>query len=231
MEHESLTLVLSLAFGFGLLHALDADHVMAVTGLASTRPSLRSALSFCVRWALGHGLSLLFIGAVVLFLGASMPASLSVLAERLVAVVLAGIGVWILWELYGRGVHIHFHRHEGLPLHAHWHGHEPGRASAHDATHHHRHGAVLVGVLHGTAGSAPLLALIPVARLESPWVGLVYLLLFCAGVLFSMLFCGGLLGGVFTWLSRFGQNAVKGLRTAVAVASIALGVHLMFGGA
>jgi high-affinity nickel permease len=80
--------VLTLAFGLGLMHALDADHIMAVSGLASARPGRRRALAFCARWAIGHGLSLLSIGAAVLLLGLAIPVSLSAHAESLVGVVL-----------------------------------------------------------------------------------------------------------------------------------------------
>lgn len=230
MDSHSLFALLSLAFGLGMLHALDADHIMAVSGLASTRPGLRTSLAFCGRWAIGHGLSLSAIGMSVLLLGMAIPTRLSAYAEQLVGVVLVAIGVWVLVDLLRKRAHVHFHRHESLPPHAHWHQHEatPGLPSG---GHGHRHGhrAVMVGMLHGTAGSAPLLALLPLARLGSPWWGVLYLLVFGLGVILSMLIFGGLLGGVYTLLARWGDAVVRTLRVGVAMSSISFGVYLLHG--
>ena len=150
--------ILSLAFGLGLMHALDADHIMAVSGLSVRKPGLSQCMRFGLRWAVGHGLSLLIIGSGVLILGMAIPESLSQTAESLVGFVLIGIGLWVIFELVSRRAHIHFHQHDGIPRHAHWHVHteHPIPISSHNgATHRHEHSAVLVGMLHGTAGSAP----------------------------------------------------------------------------
>lgn len=224
--------VLSLAFGLGMLHALDADHIMAVSGLAARRPGLRSSLRFCARWALGHGAILLVIGSAVLLLGMAIPETLSNIAELLVGAILIAIGGWVLWDLSRRRAHLHFHRHDQLPQHAHWHTHQAHHRDAHAGDpHQHGHSAVLVGILHGTAGSAPLLALLPLSAMgHSPWQGLAYLLLFGSGVIVSMLMFGGLLGGAFHWLARWGQQGVRLLRSTVALSSIGFGGYLLFTG-
>ena len=228
MDKPSILTLLSLAFGLGLLHALDADHIMAVSGLAARRPSLRNSLRFCARWAVGHGLTLLLIGGAVLLLGMAIPERLSAAAETLVGVVLIVIGLWALWDLRRARAHLHFHDHDNLPPHAHWHGHNQ-YTTQHDADEHrHQHSAVFVGVLHGTAGSAPLLALIPLASLgHSPWLGMAYLALFSLGVLLAMFLFGGLLGSSFDWLSRRGNSALRLTRTIVAASSMIFGVYLL----
>jgi nickel/cobalt exporter len=234
MDETSIIAVLTLAFGLGMLHALDADHVMAVSGLASTRPGLRTSLQFCAKWAIGHGLSLTAIGAAVFLFGMAIPSELSAVAESLVGIVLIGIGAWIVWNLFDQNAHLHFHQHDGLPNHAHWHVHNsheqqpPNQPHSKDP-HKHKHSALFVGVLHGTAGSAPLLALIPLAKMHSPWVGMAYLLFFGAGVILAMLIFGGLLGGIYTWLSRWGNQVVRTLRAIVAASSIGFGIYLLQG--
>lgn len=227
--------ILSLAFGLGMLHALDADHIMAVSGLAARRPSLRGSLRFCVRWAIGHGLVLLLIGGAVLLLGMAIPETLSSLAELLVGIVLITIGAWVLWDLIKQRTHLHFHAHDHLPQHAHWHSH--GKKQAHnDAAHRHElhrheHSAVLVGLLHGTAGSAPFLALLPMSAMNhSPWHGMLYLFLFCGGVLLSMFIFGGLLGSTFHWLTRWGNRSVQVLRSGVALSAMGFGSYLLVTG-
>lgn len=228
MEGPGITAVFSLAFGLGMLHALDADHVMAVSGLCSARPGWRTSLAFCLRWALGHGLSLLLIGMAVILFGMSIPVALSSMAESLVAVVLIGIGAYVIYDLWRRRAHLHFHHHDELPQHAHWHTHNAQeRVEHHQERHVHRHGAMMVGVLHGMAGSAPLLALIPLSRVGSPWVAVAYLLVFSLGVLMAMLLFGGVLGGVYGWLSRWGNRLVYSLRLLVGCGAMLFGGLLL----
>jgi ABC-type nickel/cobalt efflux system permease component RcnA len=124
------TAILALAFGLGMLHALDADHIAAVANLAGHGPSRPHALLTGGLWALGHGLSLLLLGAAVLLLGMAIPERFSALAEHLIALVLIGIGLWVLWDLYRRQVHLHFHSHDGLLQHGHLHAH-PRNGSGH----------------------------------------------------------------------------------------------------
>ena len=241
MEPTGTTLVLMLAFGLGMLHALDADHVMVVSGLSSSDSGsgsrLRGSLGFCLRWALGHGLVLLVIAAAVYLLGYSIPHSLSEVAESLVGAVLIVIGVMVIRDLFKQHAHLHFHKHGNIPAHAHWHVHEDlhdrcsdhhaDKSHQHNHNHNHNHSAILVGMLHGMAGSAPLLALIPVAQQHSPVLGMFYVLLFSLGVLLSMLLFGGVLGTVFAWLERIGNQVVYTLRAIVAIAAIAFGGVLL----
>lgn len=229
MENTDLLTLITLAFGLGILHALDADHIMAASGLASTRVSLRNSLQFCFRWAAGHGISLLIIGGCVYLLGMAIPHGLSHYAESTVGVILIAIGVWIIWELKIKNAHLHFHRHDGLPEHAHWHAHDHKQEPHNKDPHIHKHNAILVGVLHGTAGSAPLLVLVPLAKLGSPVYGIAYLVVFSAGVFITMIIFGGFLGGVYQWLSKLGTNFVNTLRLIIAASSIAFGAYLVTG--
>lgn len=229
MEQAGLLMILGLAFGLGLLHALDADHIVAVSGLAGTRPNRRTSLRFCMHWAIGHGLTLLSIGAVVLVLGMAVPVELSHVAESLIGVILILIGLWILWDLRRCRAHLHFHGHDGLLPHAHWHVHHSEDEWQRHDHHKEHHGAVLVGVLHGAAGSAPLLALIPITAIHSPWLGMTYLLVFGLGVLVTMAIFGGLIGIAFHRLARWGDMVIQRARSVVAVTSLAVGSFWLYG--
>lgn len=219
--------VLLLAFGLGMLHALDADHVMAVTGLSCQKPDKKASVLFCARWALGHGAVLMFIGTLVLFLGMAIPEGLSSYAENLVGVVLILIGAYVLSDILRQRAHLHFHRHDSLPQHAHWHSHKHGMSEHQKDSHRHKHAPVFVGVLHGTAGSAPLLALLPLSQLSSPWLGMTYLFLFGLGVFLAMLVFGGVIGQMFGWMKRWGNQAITSLRIGVSLISIAYGTKLV----
>ena len=226
-----------LAFGAGILHALDADHVMAVTAIASKKLGMKAIIRLCLKWSIGHGAVLFIVGGAIFIFGLSIPHELSQYAEKGVALLLIAIGVWILKDLYKSHAHIHFHRHEGLANHAHWHINELAKNNTEykiskiikeinpnkKVEHKHDHNAVMVGVLHGLAGLAPLLAIIPMAN-KPVSHGLFYLLLFCVGVFLSMLIFGGVLGKLVERLQMYGVFSVNLLRGLIGVASISLGL-------
>ncbi|RDE19811.1 hypothetical protein DV711_13135 [Motiliproteus coralliicola] len=245
MEVSTTEATLTLAFGLGLLHALDADHVMAVSGLASGRPGWRSCVAFCRRWAIGHGLTLLFIASLVYLFSLAIPETLSHTAESLVGLMLVVIGGWAIWSLMRQRFTFSFHRHGSRIEHAHWHRHDhiehpsetvaqQGGETAQDDKSRlkqlsERHSPVLVGMLHGVAGSAPLLVLIPLSRFDSVGHALAYVLLFSVGVVISMLVFGGLMGGAYQTLSRLGQRIVDAARALVALSAVGFGAHLLSG--
>lgn len=222
MEH-GLIAILTLAFGLGLVHALDADHIMAVSGLAARHGRGRAALGFCLRWAFGHGLTLFGIGGAVLWAGAHLPAAFGFHAEVLVGLVLIWIGYGVLRDVWRQSRRLRRHRHPGYPAHTHWHHPQPSGDDQHD------HRAVLVGMLHGAAGSAPLLVLLPITRQTGTAYALLYLLVFSLAMLAVMLVFGGLLSGLFARLQRAGERSMQALRGLIAAGAMAAGAHLIHG--
>ncbi|MEH6650561.1 MAG: hypothetical protein V7707_11100 [Motiliproteus sp.] len=245
MEFSAAQATLALAFGMGLLHALDADHIMAVSGLASGRTDLNNCWRFCRRWALGHGAALGLIAIAVYGFSVAIPTSLSLYAESLVGLVLVLLGFWTLLTLLRGKYRFGFHRHPPGIHHGHWYRLSAPSQQSQPAQHcqyqqqtpagvgqttpAHNHSAVLVGLLHGTAGSAPLLVLIPLSRFESVGFALGYVLLFSFGVVLAMLLFGGLMGKFYQSLARFGDRAVMGLRSLIAISAIGFGGHLLVG--
>ncbi len=209
-------MLLASGLGLGMLHALDPDHVLAVANLDDPRAGRRAGLRLCGRWALGHGVVLLAIGALVLVAGMAVPVTLSFWAERLVGIVLVALGVAALWTLMAGEAPLRIHRHGETGTHLHLAG-MPA---------HHGRRAVLVGALHGMAGSAALLALAPLALAASPWLGMGYLAAFGAGVMIAMLIAGGLLGIGLAHLRRRAMLFI-GARILLAVAAMALGMYLL----
>jgi len=232
---------LAVAFALGLVHALDADHVMALSVFATRGRGAAAGARAGLRWSLGHGLVLLAVGLVLAAIGHALPAPIAALAERGVGLVMIGLGAWVFVELARRRAHLHFHRHDGLMPHAHWHEHSqpasqaaPTARSPHVAhkghAHQHEHGALLVGALHGLAGSAPILAVLPVAY-GSPALAVAYLVVFGLGVATAMAVVSGLLG------HAAGRLALRGtgggwhwLRGVGAAGSVAIGAWLAFAG-
>jgi len=215
--------LIAIALGSGLLHALDADHLIAVSGMSGMRKTgMHHGLSFSLRWALGHGLSIMLIGSLVLLLGMTVPTRLSHWAEMLVGVMLIGIGLMLLLDLIRNRNSLYMHRHDCLPAHVHLENNQPV-----NPLHRHRHGTVMVGILHGVAGSAPLLALLPVSRLHAPDQGMWFLLIFSVGVCTSMIIFGGLLGNLFRFLQARRLPLLQYLRGVLGLLAILAGILII----
>ena len=217
---EFLPLIL-LGFSLGLLHALDADHVMAVSALSNQRPSLRQTLYFSANWALGHGGILLLAGGLLFGVGFAIPAALQQFAEMTVGVVLIVLGLYLFWQFRQRALSVKTHCH-GDTTHTHWHDHNHLKDGSKPATKD-GHLPVMVGMVHGLAGSAPALALIPLAGQGNMMVVMSYLLCFSFGVMLSMIVFGFGLGSLQKILVKRSQRLFQWSRGLVALTSTVLG--------
>jgi nickel/cobalt exporter len=218
---------LVVAFALGLVHAFDADHVMALSVLATDEQSGRRGVRAGLRWSVGHGVVLLCVGVSLFGLGRALPAELSATAERVVGLVMVALGIYVWRDLARRRAHVHFHEHDGIGPHAHWHSHPGARSHPRGDRHHHEHAASMVGALHGLAGSAPILALLPAAA-RSPGLAMAYLIVFGLGVALAMALVSGALGHFAGRLSRNAQGAaLSSLRAMSATGSIGLGAWLI----
>jgi hypothetical protein len=181
---------LALGFAVGLAHALDADHVAAVAAMMSRGGERRKIVARGAAWGLGHTLALFVICSVVLLLGLTISGTVEAALELCVGVMIALLGLRILWKLRRDRIHIHAHEHDGSRhIHAHSHAGDPDRheASIHDHSHPARKllPTVGVGLVHGAAGSAGLLVLI-VASAESTAEAMVAFAIFGLGSLAGM---------------------------------------------
>ncbi len=182
--------ILFLGFLLGMRHALEADHVAAVAVLASRAKTLRQAVPLGVMWGLGHTLTLLAFGAVIVVLNSSISQQLGQFLEALVGVMLIGLGGDVLYRLIKKRIHFHAHKHEGGNRHIHAHSHQDEKT--HDpARHSHPHlkgmplRALAVGMMHGLAGSAALV-LLTTQTIEPISTKVVYIVLFGLGSMVGM---------------------------------------------
>lgn len=223
--------LLGLGLVFGLKHATEVDHVVAVSAIVSQqRNVLRSALVGGL-WGLGHTASLVAVGAVVLALRVAIPERVSGWLEFCVALMILGLGANALVRALRvrRDVHVHRHSHDGLS-HVHIHFHERGTHHADKPAPRHTHAVsrlglkpFLVGAMHGLAGSAALTLLV-LTQVESAALGLLYLGVFGLGSILGMLLMSGLIGLPFALSARRVSGVSYGLQAAAAVLSIAFGL-------
>ena len=225
---STLTL-LGLGLLFGLKHATEVDHVVAVSTIASQqRNVLRSALVGAM-WGAGHTASLLIVGVVVLSLRIAIPESVSTWLEFGVALMIIGLGTAALWRALRKrsDLHVHEHSHDGIS-HVHIHFHES--KTRHEAERKHSHAVsvvgvkpVLIGMMHGLAGSGALTLLV-LTQIGSAWVGFLYLAIFGVGSIVGMLLMSGLIGLPFALTSRSLSSVHYRMQMVAGMVSIAFGL-------
>ncbi|MBT3910116.1 MAG: urease accessory protein, partial [Rhodospirillaceae bacterium] len=186
-----MTSVLFLGLMIGMQHALEADHIAAVASIAARETTLKRAVTHGAAWGLGHTLTLMAVAGGVVVLGTTIDAQIAAYLEAVVGVMLIGLGGHLLYRLWRDRIHFHVHRHTGGAAHFHAHSHK-GEAQAHKkSSHDHTHPrrlpvrTVLVGMMHGLAGSAALLIL-TASTVDSPALGLIYIALFGIGSIAGM---------------------------------------------
>ena len=221
--------VLTLGLIFGLKHATEVDHVVAVSTIVSQhRNVFRSAIVGGL-WGIGHTAALLVIGALVLSLKVAIPERVSSWLEFAVALMIIGLGGNALLRALKdrRQVHRHEHNHDGVShVHVHFHDqqtqHKPDRVHSHAVT-----GVglkpVLIGTMHGLAGSGALTLLV-LTQIKSAWVGFMYLAIFGVGSIFGMLIMSGLIGLPFAFSASKLTGVHHRLQTAAACFSIVFGL-------
>ena len=293
-----LTLISLLAVGFalGMRHAMDVDHVLAVATIVTRERNLRSAASIGMLWGIGHALTVLVVGGLILLFELVISERLGMALEFAVGLMLAGLGIVSLWTALGRGsarrgllplpgapgpyrhpfvnigtrgiaagtggaaameaapslryrslpagseepAHEHVHAH-GDYMHLHMHSHGSGvHGHAEDATPQGRLDRwfggltlyqtlrpVLVGVMHGLAGSAGVALLVLAAVTDTLW-GLAYLVIFGAGTTVGMMLVTLLIAAPLRFGAARSPRVGLGLRIGAGGLSLAFGLFLMY---
>lgn len=223
-----------LGFGFllGLKHATEADHLAAVSTIVTERRSLVGSAIIGGLWGLGHTISLFLAGVFVLLLDFQISERTERILECAVGVMLVLLGLNVLRKLL-RGGHLHFHAHEhGDRVHVHPHIHDRATATAGEEAHTH-HGfsfsprAVIIGMIHGLAGSAALMLLI-IPTIESHLLGLLYIIIFGIGSIGGMMLMSLLVGLPFTLTARRFNRFNHILQSIAGLVSVALGLFIVY---
>jgi ABC-type nickel/cobalt efflux system permease component RcnA len=229
----TLASILALGFLLGMRHALDADHLAAVATLATRSPSVRRAVVQGVVWGAGHTLTLMLFGGVVLVLGGVVPERAAAALELAVGVMLVALGADVLYRLRRDRIHFHRHRHTDGAEHFHAHSHQGESVPHAQAPHDHRHArgfparALVVGMIHGLAGSAALV-LLSLETLRSPAWGLVYIAIFGFGSILGMAALSVAIAVPLRLTSHRLTRAYDGLSTAIGVATILIGGIIVY---
>ncbi len=224
--------ILALGLLIGMQHALEADHVAAVSAIAANQSSRRKIITHGAVWGIGHTITLMLIAGGALFLGMKISSDVSAWLETAVGVVLVALGAHLLIKIVRERIHFHMHRHGDGSEHFHAHSHAGEKQPHALLDHEHEHPkqlpvrTLLVGMMHGVAGSAALLVL-TTQTLQSPILGFGYIVLFGFGSVFGMAILSAVIAVPISYSAKALTWANRVIQGAVATWTLGLGIYVI----
>ena len=250
IEVLSLTL---LGFFLGMRHATDADHVIAVSTIVTRQPTIRAALLIGTLWGMGHTLTIVAVGGAIVLFTIVIPPRIGLSMEMAVALMLIVLGMWNLtgilehirayrpssrdgasaFRVFLQNQDSYGHRHalgQGAePL-----GHHDDQTSVgrldrrlRDLDVYQMLRPLIVGLVHGLAGSAAV-ALLVLALIKNPWWAMAYLVLFGVGTIAGMMLITAAIGAVVAYATRRSSQVERWLRLASGLLSLGFGLFLAY---
>ena len=236
--------IAALGFFLGMRHATDPDHVIAISTIVARQRSARGAALIGAVWGVGHTLTILVVGGGIILLGWVIPARVGLSMEFSVGLMLIVLGIMNLSGVLGRITEAHTHSHahsHGDYVHTHAHGHDP-EAHPHAAEQtpvswlDRRFGTLplyqllrplVVGIVHGLAGSAAV-ALLVLTTIRQPGWGVLYLAVFGSGTIMGMMLITAVIAMPIAYTGRRFTRLNRGLRLASGLISLGFGLFLAY---
>ncbi len=214
--------ILLLGFIFGFRHALEPDHIVAMVNILTKTKSFKKALSHGTAWGIGHTLTLLVVGTAILFFSLSIPRDVTLLFEAIVGLMIIVLGASVLFEIWKGKIHIHMHAHDDIK-HAHFHTHENAKNHIHQHDNSALSRPLIIGTIHGLAGSAALMLLV-LSTIKSAFTGILYILVFGAGTVLSMAIISCIVSFPFIFTGKVYKNLHVWLNIGSGLGSILFGL-------
>jgi high-affinity nickel-transport protein len=221
----SLLSILLLGFFLGMRHATDPDHVVAVATVVSRERTLRAAAPIGAIWGLGHTLTILLVGGAILLFGVVIPPRLGLTMELsvgLMLILLGGLNVAVVARQARAVARRGAHGHAAADAAMSGIDRRLGRFGAYRIVR-----PLVVGVVHGLAGSAAV-ALLVLGTIRDPAWAIGYLAVFGVGTIAGMLLITTALAMPFAYAARRFGRLHRGLVVASGVLSLAFGLFLVY---
>jgi high-affinity nickel-transport protein len=242
--------IVAVGFFLGMRHATDPDHVIAVTTIVSRQRNLLKAAMTGIFWGIGHTLTIFVVGTIIILFDVVIPARIGLSMEFSVGLMLIVLGIMNIASFLRSArsispqdselIHRHPHSH-GDYVHSHAHGHSPDT---------HPHSAnqtpltwldrafgriglyqqlrpLVVGIVHGLAGSAAV-ALLILTTIRNPHWAIAYLLVFGAGTVGGMMLITMSIASAFNFFGKRYEKFSQRLGLASGLVSLAFGVVLAY---
>jgi cytochrome c biogenesis protein CcdA len=245
----SLFAITLLGFFLGMRHATDPDHVVAVTTIVSRERSMFHASIIGALWGLGHTLTILLVGSAMILFKLKIPPRLGLSMELSVGCMLILLGIltltgvlqramdWITGGRLDKGAHVHVIMGRRM-VHTH---DENGELAAVEQNSlvgwtprwwsqlspFHVLRPLMVGIVHGLAGSAAI-ALLVLATINRPTWAIAYLLVFGLGTVAGMMLITATIALPFAYTMRRFTRLNRGLAMASGVVSVSFGLFICY---
>ena len=190
--------VIALGFLLGLQHATDADHIAAVTTSVSQERTVRRAARLGALWGIGHSITILLVGGAIITFRLVIPPRVGLGLEFGVALMLIGLGIANLRP-------------------------RPATDTAKSGFSTRR--PVLIGIVHGLAGSAAV-AILALSAIRETWQAVAYLAVFGLGTIAGMMLVTALIAAPALYAAASVRRAQGGIRLAAGALSIVVGLLL-----
>jgi len=206
--------ILALGFVIGIKHAIEPDHIIAVSTIASQSKKLfRSSLAG-VFWGIGHTATLFIVGIILLIMKGQIPEKWAMSLEFLVGIMLVYLGISTITSL--KKIHVHQHEHDSDTSNK----HENQQKNLSYIK------SMVIGLVHGLAGSGAMM-LLTMSTVKSVLESAIYILIFGFGTVLGMLFFTTILGIPFIFSAkRLRLN--KTLTQITGVISTVFGIYYMY---
>lgn len=226
----ALTIVL-IGFVLGMRHATDPDHVVAVTTIVSRQQNIRNAGLIGILWGVGHTLTIFVVGAAIILFKVTIPPRLGLAMELLVGLMLVVLGALNLAGVLQRLYQRFDSPHVGTgPKPA-----EPGPegdssrpyGSAQRLGRFEFFRPLLVGIVHGLAGSAAV-ALLVLTTIGNPYAAIAYLLVFGVGTIAGMMLITATIAVPFAYTGKRFATLNRGMSIASGLLSVGFGFFITY---
>jgi ABC-type nickel/cobalt efflux system permease component RcnA len=245
--------IIALGFFLGMRHATDPDHVIAVSTIVTRQRDLARSALIGAFWGLGHTLTILTVGTAIIFFGVVVPPRIGLSMEFSVALMLIILGMMNISSFFRsmpeklahageqpQFIHSHAHAH-GEYVHSHPHGHSPDIHSHSpqqtplarldrrlDGLNFYRQvRPLVVGIVHGLAGSAAVALLVLTTIRDSRWA-LAYLLVFGVGTIAGMMLITMSMACAFRFVGGGNARFSQRLSIASGIVSLSFGVLVAY---
>lgn len=205
----SLLSILLLGFLLGIKHAIEPDHIIAVSTIASESKNLKRSIFAGVYWGIGHTATLFIVGMFLIVAKNTITDTVALSLEFIVGIMLVSLGLNSI---------LAFMKHR----HHHPHSHDIPAKKRKSRTH---FKSFFIGLIHGLAGSAAMV-LLTMSTVSTAWQGAIYILIFGCGTVVGMLSFSTVIGIPFVITS--GKQLNSYLNNLAGIISILFGIYYMY---
>ena len=202
--------VLAIGFLLGIKHAIEPDHVIAVSTIASKSRKLWDASLAGVFWGIGHTVTLFTIGIILILMKDDISHKWSMSLEFLVGIMLVYLGITSFLSSRKNKQHAHLQEEHS----------ENDQLNKRELSY---FKSLFIGFVHGLAGSAAMV-LLTMSAVDSVWQGSLYILIFGVGTTIGMLVFTTILGIPFV-LSKKRFTLSRSLIMFTATISVLFGIY------